>query len=634
MKKKRNKICLVRPLISPYEYAGIPLNLLILGAVLKKSNLDIKVLDFDNRKHHNKEILNMKKSNTIMAKEILKESPKYVAITTMCNNYLNVLNIAKTIKDYNEEISIILGGPQASMAYVETIKNYKYIDYIIIGEGENTLFELIQALENKVDVSGIDGICYSVDEEIVITPKRELLCNLDESPVPDYSLINLEEYLKVDSKFALHIGTGCPFNCNFCTTSLMWDKRYRVKSVDRIIDEIVELKEKYGITHFDFTHDNLTSNKNFVKALLEQIINLKFDIRFEFSSRVDTIDHEVIQLASKAGCINIFFGIEHSSDRIQNVIGKKLKISNIHYIIEECKRKDIRPMTSFILGFPEETLDDLNNNIAFAFKTRLLTSEFTPLNLLSVYTGSKLFEEVSESLVFDPTKLNLTMSFFLNKNYIQEIKKNKPIYCNYYSIEYKDPVLNKINFAILTEFAQYTIEKFTYSFNFLINICGICFTDIYLFFQKKLKKRYSEILERIYNGEIFDLKLYLDITRNNFISFCYAQRLNSRLILDFEKALELDLTIDRMLFKESEDTCWELMECSVNPVMDICEYELFNTQFYTDTKILISKPNSEIVIAELSTSEYQCLEEYKKTGILIKQQESVVKELISNGIID
>jgi len=110
---------------------------------------------------------------------------------------------------------------------------------------------------------------------VLFTKKRELLTDLDMSPMPAYELIDVNKYYALNNKMTLYIGSGCPYNCSFCTTSIMWERTYRTKSPKRIISEIVYLKEKYGVTNFDFIHDNITANQKRVNEILDAIIENK-----------------------------------------------------------------------------------------------------------------------------------------------------------------------------------------------------------------------------------------------------------------------------------------------------------------------------------------------------------------------
>lgn len=498
---RANKVCLVRPFISKNEESGIPLNILILASCLENEGYNIVIKDYDYLKNTNFFNFNLEDYNFKIAMDILKTQCKYILITAMCSNFSQVMSIASLIKKYDMSRKIIIGGPHSTMCYEEVIKEYSSIDFIIIGEGEITTKELLNCLEDNGDLRSVDGICYMDDKDIIITPKRELLKDLDDSPIPAYHLINLREYYKRKGIIPIYIGSGCPYNCNFCTTSLVWERKYRTKSIQRIIKEITELYFNYQINNFDFIHDNLTSNNKFINELLENIIKIKINkninINFRYSSRIDTINEILINKSALAGCTSIFFGIESGSENIQRLIGKNLKITEVIKILSSCIRHDILPQTSFILGFPEETIKELEKTINLAFWCKVCTNELVSFNILSVYPGSYLYEKHLNELYLDENNLEVSMSSFLNSNDIIEIKSKIKIYSSYYYFKKLKSGLSYPELLKLCDFISLVIELYPYLFNTLLNVLNISIIDLYYFFKNSIEKLTLEELDNL-----------------------------------------------------------------------------------------------------------------------------------------
>lgn len=478
----QNKICLVRPICSSIGAAEIPLSLLVIGKCLELAHYDVVVKDYDNIKFTFPEILDKSESANKIAEDIISTACKYVLISTMCSNFPQVISIARKVKIIDPSIIIILGGPHPSMCYTEIIKAYDCVDFISIGEGEITIVELLSCIEENGNLNNILGICYRYKNIVKVTKKRPLLRFLDESPIPAYNLINVKEYYDRCGFINIYIGSGCPYNCTFCTTSIMWERHYRTKSVSRVLEEIELLIKLYNVRQFDFVHDNLSADSTYITELLQSIINNKYNISFEVSSRIDTINSKIIRLLAEAGCNGVFFGIETGTEKMQKLICKNININNALETLRECEEYGIMPTAAFIIGFPEEEQNDLIETIKLAFRCRVSIGNKTGISLLSVYTGSPLSYSCFDNLVFNAEyNNNFALCQELTENEIKEIKDNKFIYlCFYLFKEYRSG-LGFIKTKQLYDFLTIYIEQFPTLIDTLINILYYSPIDIFFY---------------------------------------------------------------------------------------------------------------------------------------------------------
>jgi radical SAM superfamily enzyme YgiQ (UPF0313 family) len=236
----------------------------------------------------------------------------------MCSNYVLALDIAQELKIVRRGLHVTLGGPHVSLCARETLERHLYIDTAVIGEGEVTYPELIDCVSRDGDLAAVAGIAFRRDADIIVTPPRPLMPDLDHSPRPAYDLVDIPQYTQAaeGNYLELYAGSGCPFTCTFCSTSIVWARKYRVMSAQRIVDEIQTLNASYGATAFNLVHDNLTTDKRFVKEIATLIRSRDLNVRWGFSSRVDTIDLDTIKTAAAAGCDYVFFGLESGSEKI------------------------------------------------------------------------------------------------------------------------------------------------------------------------------------------------------------------------------------------------------------------------------------------------------------------------------
>ncbi len=474
------KILFVRPVCSTISEPELPLNLLILSACLENVGYEPRILDYDAKKLYNSKLVNFEDGVNLIVNEIIKYAPESVFFTCMCNNFARTISIIKSLKTRQPEIFIGIGGPHVSMCASDTMRAYhEYIDAIIIGEGEKTIVELVRGIE-KNNISNVHGICYWYNNKVIITEKRELLCDLDESPIPAYHLINMNDYGNITGKVNVYVGSGCPFACNFCTTSLMWERRYRTKSINRVITELKTLVNEYNKKNFVLIHDNLTANPAYAINLIEEIKKSDLNIEYEISSRIDTIDEDIIRLFSESGGKTIFFGIETGSEKMQNIIGKKLELSRIYNILNLCKKYNVQADTSFIMGFPDESLEDLEKTINLSFACRALLKDNVGMNLLSIYPGSPLSYLSFNDLYLDEINYEFPMYQGLSNDEILDVKKYKSIYINYYLYKNYSTGLTAVETKKMFDYITIILEKYPNTFNYLLNNLKLHFVDIFL----------------------------------------------------------------------------------------------------------------------------------------------------------
>ncbi|MDT9721100.1 radical SAM protein [Paenibacillus sp. ClWae2A] len=483
------KVCLVRPLLSSNAFNGYPLNLLILASAIREKGHVPFICDYDFYKEIDPTWIS-EPFAVRAAEDILAHEPDMVGITAMCSNYVLAVELAGEIKRKAPHVHITFGGPHVSLCPVETLDSFKAVDSCVVGEGEVTFPELLDALEHHASLEGIPGVHYRDDQGNAISNgPRPLIKDIMLSPRPAYDLIDMRAYIEhaEDIYMQVYAGSGCPFDCSFCSTSIVWERKYRVMGAERVVNEIEYLHRTYGVTHFNLVHDNLSSNKPYIHGIAEQILERGLDIHWGFSSRIDTLDEKTCRIASAAGCNYIFFGVESASEHIQHTMGKRLKISKIHQTIRNCLENGIMPTTSFILGFPEEQQEDIEATIRLAFACKVVGAWRSFINLLSPYTGTRLMRN-SEKLVLDWENVNTSMVIFLEDQHKKEIEKNPFIYANFYFLDYSRSYMQEGGYSNIVDFYTMCLFKYPYTIHYLINDLQLSPLDIYEFFREQVTK--------------------------------------------------------------------------------------------------------------------------------------------------
>ncbi|MGB9631260.1 MAG: B12-binding domain-containing radical SAM protein, partial [Candidatus Methanodesulfokora sp.] len=217
-----------------------------------------------------------------------------------------------------------------------------------------------------------------------------LIPNLDEIPIPAYDLLPMHLYRFESLRFGTIITSrGCPFNCIFCSSSLQFGKRWRAHSKERVIEELRILHQDYGVREVEFLDDTFTLDRRRAREISREIVREGLDISWTASSRVNTFDLETGREMKRAGAHTIYFGIESGSQKILDLIGKGITVEQSISAVKSAKKAKLRALGSFIIGFPEETEDDIRRTIDFSKKVGVDLAQFT---IATPYPGTKLWD--------------------------------------------------------------------------------------------------------------------------------------------------------------------------------------------------------------------------------------------------
>jgi len=375
------------------KFGGLsePLGLAYLAANLELYNYSVRILDCP--------ALNI---NTLdISYELKKDKYILIGLTMLTPMFSKVKETAEIIKKVYPEVKIIVGGAHATALPEQTLKEIKSIDYICIGEGEKTILELVQAIEQKKDTDQINGLAYWKNGQVVLTQTRKLEKNLDSFSPPARHLLPMEKYKLTASRVrggslcpTLIVARGCPFNCLYC--SHPFGQTFRHHSTERIIQEIESLIREYNISEFNMEADNLTVDREFILSLCQEMIKkgLNKKVQWTCESRMDTVDKELLIQMKKAGCWQISYGVESGVQRLLDLINKEEKLENMEKTFTLTKKAGITIRGFFMLGLPTETHEESLQTIEFAKKLDPLWAQFT---LTTPYPGTPMFEMLKES---------------------------------------------------------------------------------------------------------------------------------------------------------------------------------------------------------------------------------------------
>ncbi len=344
----------------------IPLNLAYLSSYLKsKLNCEVKMLDCEADGLGYKEI----------EERIRDYEPEIIGITTLTPPMKHVLKITGISKKINPNCKVVLGGVHPTALPEQTLKETG-AHFIVLGEGEETFYELVKGLvENTLSPEKIDGLCFKNDAGKVIKNKeREFVKNLDDLPFPDRDLFDLAKYYSAptkrvsDEKIATPILTsrGCAFRCVHCVSEVLWHRTIRFRSVENVISEIEECVNKYGIREFNILDDTFTLNKGRVLEFCKSVADKNLRIYWICFSRVNTIDQEMVESMKKAGCKKISFGLETGSQKVLDLMNKDTTLEMGRHAVSIVRKSEMQVHASFMFGNLGETKDTIKETIKFA----------------------------------------------------------------------------------------------------------------------------------------------------------------------------------------------------------------------------------------------------------------------------
>jgi anaerobic magnesium-protoporphyrin IX monomethyl ester cyclase len=278
----------------------------------------------------------------------------------------------------------------------------KGADYVIMGEGEQTLLELVNAFDdNNIDRAGIHGIAFKKGDALVKTAKRMVMKELDKLPLPAWDLIDLEPYrdrwMHSSGYFSLNIGTtrGCPFKCNWCAKPI-YGNRYNARSPQNVVDELLMLKTKFGFDHIWFCDDIFGLKPGWVSEFADLVEKHQLKFRFKIQSRADLLVQEnYVADLKRAGCDNVWMGAESGSQRILDLMDKGITIQQIEEATRLLKKHVIRPAFFIQFGYLGETKEDIRLTIRMI--NRLLPAEIG-ISVSYPLPGTIFYEKVKQEL--------------------------------------------------------------------------------------------------------------------------------------------------------------------------------------------------------------------------------------------
>jgi len=397
-----------------------PLGLAYLAAQLLNHGFEVEVLDtliegVNQEEHHDGTII-YGLSDSQIKQRIKDVNPDLIGVSCLFSNRgREALNICKIAKETIPDVHVVLGG-QHPTGYPNLISDAN-VDYILSGEADDSIIELVQAINANANLAEVDGIVLKNGHDLYQAAKTHFP-DVKALPYPAWKLFCLEKYQAAgiydyeinlgEKRFMVLIASrGCPHNCYFCTSALHSGRKYRTREIEDVVAEIRLYQQKYQVEEINFWDDNFFINKNTVKALLRRLIQDFPNIAFQVpsGSEVNAIDEEVIDLMAKAGFRKVFLAVESPNEEIQKgLIDKRVNLGRIPHIVKIIQQAGMIAEGSFMVGFPGETKQQIDNTF---HKATSFGFDRISISIVNPLPGTPLYEQcLKHNLLHDDFDVN------------------------------------------------------------------------------------------------------------------------------------------------------------------------------------------------------------------------------------
>jgi radical SAM superfamily enzyme YgiQ (UPF0313 family) len=362
-------------LTQTYSASAPSLGLAYVAAVLKKEGFSVYGLDFDQRE------------TTIqtLTETLETVKPSIVGITSLTNTFITALTVGQMVKKHSASIKVVLGGQHPTFCYEQALQ-YDFIDYVIRGEGEYTFKDLCLALIANESVHSIPGVAYREGDSIKASMPENIV-DIDSIPFPVREIFDLSRYY---DPISIITSRGCKAKCIFCSATAFREAKVRLRSAENVLAEIEPLYRQ-GHHVMNFVDDNFMLKKQRVIDICKGIKKNFPELFWTCSARADFMNKELIKLLSVSGCKGVHFGVESSSEKTQKAIGKYLSLEKLETALSLAQKYQIRTFCSFILGLPEETPEQIKQNIDYALSIHEKYNTSLVFGILTPFPGTPIF---------------------------------------------------------------------------------------------------------------------------------------------------------------------------------------------------------------------------------------------------
>lgn len=378
------KILLIYPYfleerIHTEEISAVPMGLYSIGTVLKECGHDVEILNWHDAY----------RSPGLIEKTLTEKMPDLIGVSIFHANRWGGIDIARKAKEIDPRVTVVFGGIGATFLWEHLLTHFEAVDYVVIGEGEATVRELIRLVESGrgQEAETIAGLALRRGNRVIRTAERPPVADLDSLPIAAGHFTYQH----------LSLTRGCPANCSFCGSPGFWGRKVRYRSAEHFVKEI-ELLYKKGVTFFYISDDTFTLEKDRVIEICREILRRGICISWAAISRVDLVNESVLSWMRRAGCIQVSYGVESGSEKIRRALNKRIRIGQVRQAFAWTRKYGIMARAYFIYGCPGETWDTIQETLDLVEQIQPLGAIFY---ILDIFPGTELYEDYKKKFSLD-----------------------------------------------------------------------------------------------------------------------------------------------------------------------------------------------------------------------------------------
>ncbi|MFE4256526.1 B12-binding domain-containing radical SAM protein [Streptomyces sp. NPDC056910] len=330
----------------------------------------------------------------------LAADPDILGLTCLADTLPACLLIGREVKRLRPDVTVVLGGPGTFGVFPDALPRFAdCVDFVCRGEGELAITALADAIADGADPTGVHGF-WSCKNGQAVSSGPQPTTNLNLVPMPAYDAVPMGDYIRLSTPhiFDVHIGSGCTYSCKFCMTSTFWDRDFRIKDPAVILDELRFLHRTYGVTQFNFLHDNFANKRTYLDEFVSYFSEHNDMFEWGCAVRPDNVNPSLLRRMADAGCFNIFCGTDAGSEKILKAMLKMPSTKRTYEFFRSAKEVGIQFETNTIVGYPDESAEDLEKALEVVFDAIAYGAVNSDLSVLQPLPGAEITDEYRTEL--------------------------------------------------------------------------------------------------------------------------------------------------------------------------------------------------------------------------------------------
>jgi radical SAM superfamily enzyme YgiQ (UPF0313 family) len=378
------RVLLVNPFYPLSELPSPPLGIGYLAASLLRANIEVLVYDL---------VVTRYDANKLAA-VMANFAPDVVGATSVTMTFDSAIGVIEDAKRINPRVVTAMGGAHVSFCAEETLRQHPALDVVAMGEGEETIVELCDAVRGKRPWRSVTGLCFREADQLVNTGPRPGFLDVNTLPLPARHLVPLARYRALGTPISMTTSRGCPFQCIFCVGRKMVGAKIRWRDALSVVDEMQQLAE-LGFSQINVADDLFTAKPAHAYAVCDEILRRGLKVTWVSFANVNTVDVPILRRMKEAGCTTVSFGLESGNQEILKTVKKGTKLPGIIEAVEACREAGIAATGSFIVGLPGETPETMQETVRFSQRLGQLGAQ-TGFHMLAPFPGTAVREEADK----------------------------------------------------------------------------------------------------------------------------------------------------------------------------------------------------------------------------------------------